>query len=197
MIRQGDIIGPLPVPVLSLEKLYVPTGNGYVQIKWEDVLSQEGLIVEVTIEPSLGIVVSQDCDACRAPLVTFCAIDTFEAVTGLDRPKKPARWVDLITKKSREYAAWFYRPSDIQIGFEDRMAVDFERVFQVRRADIDSHVPKLRKGRLNLQAYEHFRECIAQYYRRYPFDEWYPLDKEEFAQYDAKKGPAKPFDWQK
>lgn len=45
-------------------------------------------------------------------------------------------------------------------------------------------------------AYEHYREKIAEYFRRYPYDEWYPLSKEEFKVYNDEKGPVEPFPWQ-
>jgi hypothetical protein len=55
---------------------------------------------------------------------------------------------------------------------------------------------KLRKGRLNITAYEHFRERIAEFYRRYPYDEWYPLDKAEMETYKNEYPDATLFPWQ-
>lgn len=48
--------------------------------------------------------------------------------------------------------------------------------------------------------YEEIRkigESIAQYFRRYPYDEWYPLTNEDFLEYNKEKGPVEPFEWQK
>jgi hypothetical protein len=54
-------------------------------------------------------------------------------------------------------------------------------------------------GRLNDVATEHFRESLGQFYRRYPYNEWYPLTPEEAAAYaDAKKLEAvELYEWQK
>ncbi len=54
----------------------------------------------------------------------------------------------------------------------------------------------LRRGRLNKVADEHFRERIGEFYRRYPYDEWYPLDEQEMALYTKEYPGAKPFSWQ-
>lgn len=73
------------------------------------------------------------------------------------------------------------------------MAVDFGEIVSIARCDIEDNLRELRKCRLNKVAYEHYRECIAQYYRRYPYDEWYPLNKEEFEAYRETKGDVAPF----
>jgi len=57
---------------------------------------------------------------------------------------------------------------------------------------------RFRVGRLNEVASEHFRERIGGFFRRYAYDEWYPLDKAEFEAYRKEKPePVEPFDWQK
>jgi len=54
----------------------------------------------------------------------------------------------------------------------------------------------LRKGRLNPVADEHFRERIGEYFRRYPYDEWYALDRDELDEYRRKYPEVTPFPWQ-
>ena len=77
------------------------------------------------------------------------------------------------------------------------MAINFHNVIQLRLSDLSKNINILRKGRLNKIAYEHYRECIAQYFRRYPYDEWYPLNKEEFDIYNKKyENKISPFPWQ-
>ena len=49
---------------------------------------------------------------------------------------------------------------------------------------------------LNAVAMEHFREVLSNFFRRYAFNEWYPLTTEEFKSYDEQCGPVAPFDWQ-
>ena len=70
-------------------------------------------------------------------------------------------------------------------------------VFHIFRDDLEKNVKELRRGRLNKIAFQHYRESIAQYFRRYPYDEWYPLNNEEFEEYNLNKGPVDPFEWQK
>lgn len=87
--------------------------------------------------------------------------------------------------------------NDNDIGFSERMAINFHVVFQISSDYLKQYVEELRKGRLNKIAFQHYRESIAQYFRRYPYDEWYPLTNEEFLEYNKEKGPVKPFEWQK
>jgi hypothetical protein len=54
-------------------------------------------------------------------------------------------------------------------------------------------------GRLKDMADEHFREKIAQYFRRYPYNEWYPLSQEEYKHYtinDETRSDSPPYPWQ-
>jgi len=75
------------------------------------------------------------------------------------------------------------------------MAVDFLVTLRIPREDLES-LRSLRKGRLNPVADEHFRERIAEFFRRYPYDEWYPLNQEELATYAAAHEGTKPYPWQ-
>ena len=69
------------------------------------------------------------------------------------------------------------------------MAINFYLVVQVNRFYLEENVI-LGKGRLKNIAHQHYRERIAQYYRRYPYDEWYSFKKEEFSLYDRERGPV-------
>ena len=60
----------------------------------------------------------------------------------------------------------------------------------------DLSIRSLRHGRLNATAEEHFRERIGEFFRRYPYDEWYALDKEEMAEYRKEYSDAESFQWQ-
>jgi len=77
---------------------------------------------------------------------------------------------------------WFYLPPDPTIGFMDRMAVDFLSTLRVSRGDLEN-ARHLRRGRLNTVADEHFRERLAEFFRRYPYNEWYAFNKQEFEAY--------------
>ena len=77
------------------------------------------------------------------------------------------------------------------------MAVDFLSVLRVSRAYLEQNVATLRLARLNTLADEHFRERLSEFFRRYPYDEWYPLDKAEFDEYRrSKQEPIQPYPWQ-
>ena len=77
------------------------------------------------------------------------------------------------------------------------MAADFQSVLHISRAYLEQNVAALRLARLNQIADEHFRERLAEYFRRYPYDEWYPLDKAESEEYcRSKPEPIRPYPWQ-
>ncbi|MCB0179749.1 MAG: hypothetical protein KDI62_16065 [Anaerolineae bacterium] len=196
-IRQGDLFYPLPRMNIDLEKMAVHTPEKFEEISWENIDFDDSIIVSVPLKPVWGIVATQDCDTTRSPVISLFEIDSLKEVTRLTLPSKPTKWVEFITKKSRENARWFYLPTDNNVGFKERMAINFELVFQIRRMNLEQQISTLRRGRLNRVAYEHYRESISHYFRRYPYDEWYSLTDEEFNEYNSKKGPVEPFGWQK
>ena len=196
-IRQGDIFYPLPLMALDLNRLVVLYKGKFEESSWQMIKDRGNIVINAPIKPTWGIVATQDCDASRSPIISLFEIGTFKDVTGLQLLSSPKKWVNLITQRSRLNARWFYLPSNNSIGFKERMAINFHVVFQIPRDNLEEYVDELRRGRLNETAYQHYRERIAQYFRRYPYDEWYPLTKEEFIEYDKEKGPVKPFKWQK
>jgi hypothetical protein len=107
----------------------------------------------------------------------------------------PKKWKNIITQQARINQKWFYLPPDEKVGFAQKMGVDFLVTLRVPRVDLET-LRSLRKGRLNAIADEHFRERIAEFFRRYPYDEWYPLNKEELQAYVEEYPDAKPFPWQ-
>jgi hypothetical protein len=80
------------------------------------------------------------------------------------------------------------------------MAADFRIVLRVPLRDL-LEMRVQRVARLNEVAVQHFREMFSQFFRRYAYNEWYPLSKEEFEEYTKDKGdfdePILPYDWQK
>jgi len=106
-------------------------------------------------------------------------------------------WVRNILKQSRVNLKWFYLPPDENIGFAEKMGVDFRSTITVGRSDLERR-KFLRRGRLNPEADEHFRERLSEYYRRYPVDEWYPFNREELEEYRRETDPnAEPRNWQR
>ena len=68
------------------------------------------------------------------------------------------------------------------MGLREKMGVNFLVTLRVPRVDLEAY-RYLRKGRLNGVADEHFRERIAEFFRRFPYDEWYALNTEELEAY--------------
>lgn len=211
-IRQGDIFKWIPRCELGLRPLHVVSQEAdgqTVERDWIPLVSEQGttwpLPVIAAVRPVFAIVITQDCDAVRSPDIALCEISPFKDVYSVikslpDRPEqnwKPKKWSDVITQHSRANQKWYYLPSSEDIGFSTRMAVDFRTIIRVDREDLESFRSDLRIARLNEVALAHFRERIAEFFRRYAYDEWYPLDKEEFAAYqEACPEPVLPFPWQ-
>ncbi len=197
-IRQGDIFINLPRVEISLTQIPVLLENGeYREIAWKDVLDEGREVTALFgVKPVNAIVATQDCDTSHGKDITLFEIRKFQDVYPVVKEtKKTSKWVDVITQHSRKNFKWFYLPPDDLIKFADRMAVDFSITIRLPRVELVKHC-YLRKGRLNNVADEHFRERISEYYRRYPYDEWYPLSGDEFSAYQEKYSGAKPFSWQ-
>ena len=201
-IRQGDIFRCIPRIELNLSALPVLSDPSLRQVEALDWLTicikAETARALATIRPVYAIVITQDCDVLRARDISLCEIDRFDDVyppaKGAAHPKKT---MSLITQHARSNLKWFYLPCEPKIGFDAPMAVDFQSVLRVARTYLAQNTAALRQARLNDLADEHFRERIAEYFRRYPYDEWYPLDKAEFDEYRRDKPePIQPFPWQ-
>ena len=201
-IRQGDLFKCIPLCVPNLRELPVVSGNEYITQTWSDICErglQNELTAIVAIRPISAIVITQDCDAVRSPYVSLCEIRLFSDVYPNARTTtKPKAWQKIITQHARINLKWFYLPADSQIGFEDRMGADFRSVVRVPLEDLQQLSKNNRVGRLNQMATEHFRERLGEFFRRYAYDEWYPLSKDEFEAYSQGFGdPPQPFDWQR
>jgi hypothetical protein len=175
----------------------VGPGNEPELLSWTDVCrTSETVTALLAVKPVTAIVAFQDCDAVRAPDITLCEIRSFRDVERWSaQTTAPKKWVSIITQQARLNFKWFYLPPDSALGFVDKMGVDFQVVFTVPRLDLEE-LRHLRKGRLNDVAEAHFRERIAEFFRRYAYDEWYPLNPEEFEAYENDHTGAAPFPWQ-
>lgn len=197
-IRQGDIFVGLPRIDISLNCLPVIDSNDEAKtMSWGDIVKDGKPITALfSAKPVTAIVASQDCDAMRSPDITLCEIRKFNDVERkcLDT-KLPKKWVSIIIQQARLNQKWFYLPPDTAIGFEAKMGVDFLVTWCLPRPDLES-LRHLRKGRLNNIADEHFRERISEFYRRYPYDEWYSLNHEEMTVYRNDHPDAESFPWQ-
>lgn len=201
-IRQGDIFCAVPrVDFSCRDLLVVEPDESTIRSSWQRVLGSgpdaTSIAAVVTLKSVQAIVVSQDCDNRRGEYLSLCEIDTINSAWGLSTPPATAqKWQRLIRKHSRENLRWFYLPEDATFQLPRRMAVDFRLMIRMLRIDLED-MRSRRVGRLNPVAYEHFRESLAQFFRRYPYNEWYPLTREEFEEYAADcPEPVNPYPWQ-
>lgn len=191
-IRQGDIFADVPRITLSLDELPIilDESGPAMRASWETATKRDGSVrlkAVLPITPVPAIVITQDCDALRAPEISLCEIKPFLEVEGLARnAKSPKSWQSILTKQARVNLKWFYLPPDRRLRMEHRMAVDFRSTIRVPRVDLERWRHR-RLGRLNALAYQHFRERLSQFFRRYAYNEWYPLDAGEMDEYQRDK----------
>jgi hypothetical protein len=201
-IRQGDIFVGLPRVEVSLDRIPVVAdiSNEQPEVEvasWTEIASIGDPVKAILpVRPVSAIVISQDCDTIHSQDISLCEIRDFRAVEGIARQTKDAKgWISILTQHARLNLKWFYLPPDERLGFDDKMAVDFTVTLRVARVELEAFRGS-RKGRLNPVADEHFRERLGEFFRRYPYDEWYPLDHAEFREYRRKHPDAQPFPWQ-
>jgi hypothetical protein len=201
-IRQGDILRQIPRIEFDPARLLILADSIPSQAEEVDWLkiatTMERIPILVTFHPVCAIVITQDCDAVRSEEICLCEVDRFDLIYPTAKnPKNLKNTVSLITRHSRANLKWFYLPRDPRVGFTVPMAVDFQSVLRIPRTYLEQNIERLRLARLNGIADEHFRERLAEYFRRYPYDEWYPLDKAEFEEYrQGSPEPIQPYPWQ-
>jgi hypothetical protein len=198
-IRQGDILVGLPRVEVSLGRVPVLEADGSMADRdWREIAQHQREVTAVfPLRPVAAIVATQDCDAARGRDITLCEIQAFRDVERKAKDtKKTKSWVNILTQHARINQKWFYLPPDARMGFTDKMAVDFMVTLRVPRVELEA-VRDLRSGRLNAVADEHFRERISDFFRRYPYDEWHPLNQEELETYTEEYPDTEPYTWQR
>lgn len=200
-IVQGDIFRDVPRVELSLSKMAI-VSDQVIETTWRQVLENgppQELAMVVSVEPVFGIVVTQNCDAARGKYLCLAQVDPFLEVIGQQDkpPKTPKKWMSMITKHARTNLRYFYLPEDAELGFSQRMAADFRVIIRLPREDLEN-LRDRRIGRLNDVATDHFRESLGQFFRRYAYNEWYPLNQQEAQAYQSDcPEPIELYDWQK
>lgn len=198
-LLQGDIFRSLPSVRTSLRDMLRATNEGDELVQWTDVADvaePSHFLFETAPVPS--IVLTPDCDALRAEFIVLAEIRPFAAVEGKAKTaSSPKSFMRIITQHARLNQKWFYLPPHEIPRFAERMAVDFRAVVSVPREDLEG-LRALRVARLRSPAIEHFRERLSEFFRRYPYNEWYPLNREEFDEYIKDKGreEIRPYPWQ-
>lgn len=201
-IRQGDIFRDIPRVDFSLKTVAAVDKEGRDHLtSWRGLIEndhrQDVIMATVAVKPVHAISISQNCDASRGEFISLCQIDEFSITTHKKPPTRPVKWKNIIIRQAKEETRFFYLPECQSIGLNQRMAADLRLILRVPRIDLESML-HLRIGRLNKEATEHFRENLAQFFRRYPYNEWYPLTKAEYTEYLKDNSPeAKPYPWHK
>ena len=198
-IRQGDVFVGLPRVEVSLGDIAVLEEDDLAtKRQWREIAFRGEIVSAILpVRPVAAIVATQDCDATHEQDITLCEVRLFSVVyPPAANASTPKAWKNIITQHARANQKWFYLPPDERIGFNDKMAVDFMVTLRVPRAELEA-LRDLRRGRLNPVADEHFRERIGEFFRRYPYDEWYPLDPDELKTYLDKYPDAEPYLWQR
>jgi hypothetical protein len=195
-IGQGDIFSAIPRIDINLNELPILEGENFFKKDWLNISkNNDPKQTLVAIRPVIAIVITQDCDAVRDDDIALCEISSFAEIYPAGKDAKyPNKTMSIITTHSRTNLKWFYLPVENKIGFTNKMAVDFKSVLKASRTYLEKNVSQLRIARLNSVASEHFREHLSEYFRRYPYNEWYPLDKAEFEEYSkAKREKIEPY----
>jgi hypothetical protein len=201
-IQQGDIFRNIPRVDFSLSTLaIIDKDDQTIETTWRDIITlnrDEPISAILAVKPVTAIVITQNCDAARGQTLSLCQIEDYlDATNQTSPPKTPKAWQSLLMRMSRQNPRFFYLPTDARFGLDSRSAVDFRIVLPVPRLDLES-MRELRIARLNQVACEHFREMLSNFFRRYAFNEWYPLTREEFNVYSDECGEQVPaFEWQK
>lgn len=200
-VRQGDIFVRVPRIDVNLSRLVALSDAGPVKASWNDLeTSSDPATIIAAVRPVIAVVISQDCDASRAEDISLCEARPFHEVEGKDKNSadKPKKWARLLTQHARVNQKWFYLPPDEDFSITERMAVDFRIPIRVPRDNIEDMRSTNRVGRLTDVAGAHFRERIGEFFRRYPYDEWYPLSADELREYSSGMSESvEPFPWQR
>ncbi len=200
-IQQGDVFQNIPRVDYSLSELPVIDKDDKQRVTtWKELVNgNEAPVAAVLAMTAVhAIAITQNCDAARGRYLCMCEVGELAQMTNKTVPAegKYRKWTEFINRQTRSDLRWFYLPADPSIGFQKRMVVDFRVVIPVPRLDLEA-LREFRVGRLTKVANEHFRESLAQFLRRYPYNEWYPFTKDEFEAYAKGCGEAvKPYRWQ-
>lgn len=197
-ILQGNLFRHVPRVDFSLATIPVVEDDGTHEERWADVPLNSEIAAVLAVKSVTGIVVTQNCDAQRGEYLCLAQVDPFlSALRQSAPPKNPDKWQSLIMAQAKANNRLFYLPADQTVGFAEPMIADFRIIVRVPRSDLEN-LRIHRVGTLNKVASEHFREALSHFFRRYAYNEWYPLTKDQFEAYSARcEEPVAPFPWQK
>ncbi|MDD2681090.1 MAG: hypothetical protein PHE20_03255 [Patescibacteria group bacterium] len=187
-LNQGDIFESIPFVQLD-SKIVTQMVETENDLKTMDISShvpdedQKTDLVVASIMWKPGIVISQNCDATREEYISFCEIRRLED-TDKDYAqiahKSVERKIEYLSKKEYQHQfKYFYLLQDQGVFDGNKMAVDFRRIYQVKKEIIDALKNK-RIARLTDKSLDHFRSKLGNYFKRFAYDGWYVLNKGEY-----------------
>ncbi len=199
-LEQGDIFSSLPFLTLdsTLMNEVIPVSDSELSFREIDLKDyvetsddSRNIVIKADIQP--GIVITQNCDILRSDYVSFCAIRRYTDIEKTDTSTNQSRKIEFLTKTYANKTKYFYLPKSSAVGFSEKMAVDFSSIHQIKREVLTQLLQK-RKCKLGEIPLEHFRSKISDYFKRFAYDGWYVLDKDEFQVYydDQKKRNTPP-----
>lgn len=201
-IRQGDIFHHLPIVNVPLSNLVVVNREGAPRkTSYRREIQRDkdcDLKVLSSVQKTSAIVITQDCDASRRKSITLSALVDYRTIIK-DEIVSRKQWMKSILRTMHSNPRLFYLPNDSKALLDSKSVADFSEVTRISREDLEN-LRMLRAARLNETALEHFRDSLGHFFRRYAFNDWYPLSKEEFEAYraDSKSSAnAEPYPWQK
>jgi hypothetical protein len=197
-LLQGDIFSHVPRVDLSLTIIPVVEDDGTHEESWAEIVPNSEITAVLPVKSVTGIVITQNCDTQRGEYLCLAQVDPFLAALGQTAaPKSPDKWQSLIVGQAKTNNRLFYLPADITVGFAEAKVADFRIIVRLPRIDLENFRAH-RVGTLNKVASEHFREALSHFFRRYAYNEWYPLTKDQFEAYSTRCGESvQPFPWQR
>jgi len=207
-IKQGDIFIDIPRVKFELSNTLsvLEKGEGgkvsSISISWEEVVLKKikDVVAFFGINLVPAIVATQSCEAQRKEYVTLCEVVELTEIGAFKEYHKQndKNKVKNLLINERKIHNFFYLPPDDILGFETCKAIQFSDTIRIPRNVLET-IKDNRKARLNDTAYEHFREKLSNYYRRYAFNEWYMLNKDELREYEhfSELKPDQLYPWHK
>ncbi len=198
-IEQGDIF--LFLPILSIDSNLVNTINpvngdfSYKEVDLNNYTPSDDNILKnivVNMELKPGIVITQNCDVLRSDYVSFCEIKKLiDIEKDLQKMTSEKRKLNYYTENYSHKEKYFYLPEEDDV-FEEKMAIDFSRIYQIKRETLENMLNK-RVRSLGEIPLEHLKVKVGNYFKRFAYDKWYLLKKEEFnSYYKLKKDGGMP-----
>lgn len=197
-IRQGDIFSSVALPDYSLKsviKYGIDGTTEQVDLSRSELAGDMSAVV--VLRRLAVIVISQDCDCARGDYISVAPIVPLVSTIGNGQePKTPKSWASFITKNAKDKLRYFYLPQDGAGLISERSVADYRAVTRVLLNDMQDFRSN-RRLRLNEVAGDHFKEQLAHFFRRYAYNEWYPLDRGELEAYKGQKNEQIPaYPWQ-